>query len=59
MKGWGTGKWISYKYKYRIEIRIHTKKEGQKCKKNYTIAVAETGARDIIRGCHNRGYGRE
>jgi hypothetical protein len=27
--------------------------------KNYTIAVAGTGARDITRGCHNRGYGRE
>ena len=23
--------------------------------KNYMIAVAGTGARDIIRGCHNRG----
>ena len=28
-------------------------------KKDYKIAVAGTGARDIIRGCHNRGYGRE
>ena len=25
--------------------------------KNYTIAVAGTGARDIIRGCHNRDKG--
>ena len=26
-------------------------------KKNYKIAVAGTGARDIIRGCHNRDKG--
>ena len=32
---------------------------GIKMTKNYTIAVAGTGARDIIRGCHSRGYGRE
>ena len=25
--------------------------------KNYKIAVAGTGARDIIRGCHNRDKG--
>ena len=25
--------------------------------KNYKIAVAGTGARDIIRGCHNRNKG--
>ena len=25
--------------------------------KNYEIAVAGTGARDIIRGCHNRDKG--
>ena len=28
-------------------------------KKDYKVAAAGTGARDIIRGCHNRGYGRE
>ena len=27
--------------------------------KNYEIAVAGTGARDIIRGCHNRDKGTE
>ena len=26
-------------------------------KKDYKIAVASTGARDIIRGCHNRDKG--
>ena len=26
-------------------------------RKNYKIAVAGTGARDIIRGCHNRDKG--
>ena len=26
-------------------------------KKDYKIAVAGTGARDIIRGCHNRDKG--
>ena len=26
-------------------------------KKDYKIAVAGTGARDIIRGCHNRNKG--
>ena len=25
--------------------------------KNYTVAVAGTGTRDIIRGCHNRDKG--
>ena len=26
-------------------------------KKDYKVAVAGTGARDIIRGCHNRDKG--
>ena len=33
------------------------KSEGNENMKNYKIAVAGTGARDIIRGCHNRDKG--
>ena len=33
------------------------KSEENENMKNYKIAVAGTGARDIIRGCHNRDKG--